>query len=114
MGKSAKDLPGWGQKPEGWGKPPEGEATPEAVAKNARWALIGGVVALTAAAAGAVLFVGLPVAIAVGIVSMSLGQKARALGRQLGAVPSSATAGVVLGATGAVLAPLLALAPGLF
>ena len=106
MGKSAK--------PEGGGKPPEGQATPEAVAKNARWALVGGVLSLAAAAMGAVLFVGLPVAIAVGIVSMSLGQKARALGRQLGAIPTSATAGVVLGAAGAVLAPLLALTPVLF
>lgn len=114
MSKSAKDLPGWGENPEGWGKPPEGEATPESVAKNARWAVIGGVISLAAAIAGAVFFLGTPVAIGVGIVSISLGQKARAQGRQLGAVPAAATAGAILGATGALLAPILAFAFILF
>lgn len=103
MGKSAKDLPGWG-------KPPEGAATPEAVSKTARWALIGGLLSFGSALLGAVSIVGMGVAIAVGITSASLGHRARALGRQLGTTPRSATVGLVLATAGAALAPLIAFA----
>ena len=110
MGKSAKDDPAWG-KPPGWGVPPEGEASESSVASLSTWALVTGGAACALALVAVVSILGMALAIALGMVAMSLGQRARAQGRQLGATSPRATFGLVLGAAAALLAPLVALGP---
>lgn len=107
MGKSARDVPGWG-KPEGWGKPPEGEASPELVAKNVRWALLAAAVAGVSLFACLLSVLAVGPAVAFGIVAMSLGQKARALGKQLGDPVPQAKVAVSVGVLSAVTGPLVA------